>query len=104
VDLAAGHPELVTVPGPLAAGAGVDVSLCIEAAPGELPDGVTRIALSSLPVAGVEVSIRTAPAGVAASGTAHRLDGVPLTLQAPLTDEAPTAAELLARLLAEVGS
>lgn len=103
VDFAGGHPELVTVPGPLAAGAGVDVSLCIEGDPGSLPAGVTRIALSSLPAAGAEVSIRTAPAGVAATGTAHRLDGVPLALQAPLPDEAPTGAELLARLLAEVG-
>jgi formylmethanofuran dehydrogenase subunit B len=103
VDLASGHPQLVTAPGPLAAGEGVDVSLCIEGNPGELPAGVTRIALGSLPVADVEVSIRTAPAGVAAAGTVHRLDGVPLALQAPLPAEAPTAAELLARLLSEVG-
>ena len=102
VDLAAGHPELVTAPGPLAAAEGVDVSLCIEGAPGELPAGVTRIALGSLPVDDAEVSIRTAPAGVAAAGTLHRLDGVPLALQAPLPAEAPTAAELLGRLLAEV--
>ena len=46
--------------------------------------------------------IRTAAAGVSAGGTAHRLDGVPLTLQAPLPGDAPTAAALLARLLAEV--
>jgi formylmethanofuran dehydrogenase subunit B len=52
----------------------------------------------------VEVSIRTAPAGVAAAGTMHRLDGVPLSLQAPLPGEAPTAVELLGRLLWEVGS
>jgi hypothetical protein len=32
----------------------------------------------------------------------HRLDGVPLTLQAPLENGAPTAAGLLTRLLAEV--
>jgi hypothetical protein len=32
----------------------------------------------------------------------HRLDGVPLTLQAPLAGDAPTAAALLSRLLAEV--
>ncbi|MGI8715051.1 MAG: hypothetical protein ACR2NR_18085 [Solirubrobacteraceae bacterium] len=102
VDLAGGHPELVTVPGPLAAGAGVDVSLCIEGAPGELPPGVTRIALGSLPAPEADVSIRTAPAGIAAAGTVHRLDGVPLTLQAPLPGEAPTAAALLGRLLVEV--
>jgi formylmethanofuran dehydrogenase subunit B len=50
----------------------------------------------------VDVSIRTAPAGVAAAGTVHRLDGVPLALQAPHPDAAPTAAELLGRLLTEV--
>ena len=46
-----------------------------------------------------EVWIRTAAAGVSAGGTLHRLDGVPLTLQAPQPDDAPTAAELLERLL-----
>jgi formylmethanofuran dehydrogenase subunit B len=102
VDLASGHPELVIATGPLATREGVDVSLCIEGDAGELPDGVTGIALCSLPVPGVEVSIRTAAAGVEAAGTAHRLDGVPLTLQAPLPGSSPTAAALLARLLAEI--
>ena len=42
-------------------------------------------------------------AGVSAAGTVHRLDGVPLTLQAPrLESGAPTAAVLLTRLLEEV--
>jgi formylmethanofuran dehydrogenase subunit B len=50
----------------------------------------------------VEVSIRTAAAGVASTGTAHRLDGVPLTLQAPEPGHAPTAAALLGRLLEEL--
>ena len=40
--------------------------------------------------------------GVSAAGTVHRLDGVPLTLQAPRPDGAPTAAALLTRLLEEV--
>jgi formylmethanofuran dehydrogenase subunit B len=102
VDLASGHPELVTETQPLGAIEDIDVSLRIEDAGGELRDGVTGIALCSLPVQGVEVSIRTAAAGVAATGTAHRLDGVPLALQAPLPGDAPTAAALLARLLAEV--
>jgi formylmethanofuran dehydrogenase subunit B len=103
VDFAGGHPELVTATKPLIAGEGVDVSLRIEAAPAELPADVTEIALGSLPYAvDVEVSIRTAAAGVSAGGTAHRLDGVPLTLQAPETDDAPTAALLLTRLLAEI--
>jgi formylmethanofuran dehydrogenase subunit B len=102
VDLASGHPELVTGTEPLEFGEDVDVSLCIEGAPGTAPDGATGIALCSVPVSGVEVSIRTAAAGVEAGGVAYRLDGVPLTLQAPLPNETPTAAMLLSRLLAEV--
>jgi formylmethanofuran dehydrogenase subunit B len=102
IDLASGHPELVTATGPLVASEGVDVSLCIEGGVGELPDAVRRIALCSGPVAGVEVLIRTAAAGVEAAGTLHRLDGVPLTLQAPLPGDAPNAAALLSRLLAEI--
>ena len=79
------------------------MSLRIEAPPAELPAGVTEIALGRLPYsADVEVSIRTAAAGISAGGTAHRLDGVPLTLQAPEPESAPTAAALLARLLAEI--
>ena len=64
---------------------------------------MTQIALVSRPAGpDVAVSIRTAAAGVEASGTAHRLDGVPLALQAPRGGDAPTAAELLARLLVKV--
>jgi formylmethanofuran dehydrogenase subunit B len=102
IDLASGHPELVTATEPLATSEGVDVSLCIEGDLGELPDSVRRIALCSGPVGGVEVSIRTAAAGVEAAGTLHRLDGIPLALQAPLPGDAPTAAALLARLMAEI--
>ena len=102
IDLASGHPELITATSPLETCEGVDVSLCIEGTTGTPPDGVTRIALSSLPVSGVEVWVRTAAAGVEAAGTMHRLDGVPLTLQAPLRGDTPTAAELLARLLSEI--
>ena len=103
VDFAAGHPELVTATRPLAVGEGVDVSLRVEAMSAMLPAGVTEIALCSLPPEqDVEVSIRTAAAGVSAGGTAHRLDGVPLPLQSPAPDDAPTAAALLARLLAEI--
>lgn len=102
VDLAAGHPELVTAAGSLPADQSVDVSLCIEGATAGLQAGTTAIALSSLPIAGVEVSIRTAAAGVAATGVAHRLDGLPLELQAPLPGDAPAAATLLGRLLEEV--
>jgi formylmethanofuran dehydrogenase subunit B len=102
VDFATGHPELVTATRPLATGEGVDVSLRIEAAPAELPAGVTEIALCSLPAPEADVSIRTAAAGVHAAGTTHRLDGVPLALQAPLPGDAPTAAALLTRLLEEL--
>jgi formylmethanofuran dehydrogenase subunit B len=104
VDFANGHPELVTATRPLAAGEGVDVSLRVEGAPVGLPAGVTEIALGSRPAPEAEVSIRTAAAGVHATGTAHRLDGIPLTLQAPLSSDAPTAATLLRRLLEELAA
>jgi len=98
VDFAGGHPELVTATEPID-----DVDLTVLVEPG--PAGVGEVALGSLaPGAGVEVWIRTAAAGLSASGTAHRMDGVPLTLQAPRSDDAPTAAALLARLLAEIGT
>ena len=102
IDLASGHPELVTDTRPLPGVEGVDVWLTIEGAPGALPAGVSGIALCSLPVESVDVSIRTAAAGVEAAGTAHRLDGIPLTLLAAQPAEAPTAAILLARLLEEI--
>jgi formylmethanofuran dehydrogenase subunit B len=86
VDFAGGHPELV------AAFDDADVRLRVEAGPA-----------GSLVVArGAEVWIRTAAAGVEARGTAHRLDGVPLALQAPRPSDAPTAAALLVRLLEQV--
>ncbi len=90
VDFAGGHPELVTATEPPD---DVDVTLLVE--PGPVGSLVTG--------AGAEVWIRTAAAGVQASGTMHRLDGVPLTLQAPQHDDAPTAAAVLTRLLAQVG-
>jgi formylmethanofuran dehydrogenase subunit B len=102
VDLAGGHPELATAIESLAIDEDVDVSLCIEGGGDELGDGITQIALASMPMQDVEVSIRTAAAGVAATGTAHRLDGVPLALQAPLPGDAPTSAALLTRLLEEL--
>lgn len=103
VDLGSGHPELVTATSPVAESEGVDVALSVAGAPARLPAGVAEIALGSLAGGSdVEVSIRTAAAGVEASGTAHRLDGVPLALQAPAGGDTPTAAALLGRLLAEV--
>lgn len=104
VDLASGHPELVTAPGPVAAAEAVDVALRVEGGPGQLPKEVTEIAVGSQPTgADAAVSIRTAAAGVQASGTTHRLDGVPVILQAPRPDRAPTAAQVLGRLLEAVG-
>ena len=89
VDFAGGHPEMVTSAQPLD---DVDVTLRVEPGPvGGLVVGPDA-----------EVWIRTAPPGVEATGTMHRLDGVPLPLQAPRPGEAPTAAALLARLLEQV--
>jgi formylmethanofuran dehydrogenase subunit B len=106
VDLASGHPELHTATHSLQDADDVDVAVRIDGAPARLAAGVAEIALGSLPPrrtgAGPEVSIRTAAPGVEAEGIAHRLDGVPLSLQAPRPAGAPTVAALLTRLLAEV--
>jgi formylmethanofuran dehydrogenase subunit B len=102
VDLADGHPQLGATTLPTQ---DVDVALCVAGA-GAPPTGAAGIALCSGHPAngtGPAVAIRTATPGVEAAGTAHRLDGVPLTLQAPLPGDAPSAAALLTRLLAEVG-
>lgn len=105
VDLAAGYPELVS--GTRAATEmGVDVVVRVQSGGGPAwPADVTEISLggarpSSGP--GPAVWVRTAAAGVEAGGTAHRLDGVPLTLQAPAPRDVPTAASVLTRLLAGV--
>jgi formylmethanofuran dehydrogenase subunit B len=106
VDLASGHPELLTVTEPLIEHERIDLALCVEDHP---YGGVPTIVLSHrAEPADAEVWIRTAPAGVAAGGTVHRLDGVPLTLQ-PLSSSAgltgptgptgPTACMVLERLL-----
>jgi formylmethanofuran dehydrogenase subunit B len=101
VDLAGGHPELVTATESLLTAEDVDVAVRVEGGPAPGLTGVAEIALGA-PLPDVAVSIRTAAAGVEAGGTAHRLDGVPLALQAPAPGDAPTAADLLTRLLAEV--
>ena len=76
VDLASGHPELLTTTEPLIEHELIDLAVCVEDDPG---GGVPTIVLSHrAQPAGAEVWIRTAPAGVAAAGTMHRLDGVPL--------------------------
>jgi formylmethanofuran dehydrogenase subunit B len=102
VDLASGHPEWIAASEALLTDEHVDLALCLGPHCGELPEGVAEIGIGSMPVHGAEVWIRCAAAGVAAPGTAHRLDGVPLTLQAPVPGDAPTAAALLAALLTEV--
>ena len=91
VDFASGHPELVTATRWFD---DVDVTLRVEPGPtgSLLADGR----------GGREVWIRTAAAGVETGGTMHRLDGVPLTLQAPHPDDAPTVAAVMASLLAEI--
>jgi formylmethanofuran dehydrogenase subunit B len=102
VDLAAGHPAPIISTRPIADDPEIDVSLSVQDDGGERPTAATAIVLSSSLVKDAEVWIRTATAGVSATGTAHRLDGTPLTLQAPLSDDAPTAptaATLLTQLL-----
>ena len=100
VDFAGGHPELVTATQPLDA---FDLRLLVESRPEGEAEGASEIAIGCLPPqAEAEVWIRTAAAGIAAGGTAHRLDGVPLALQAPRPDDAPTAAAVLTWLLEAV--
>jgi formylmethanofuran dehydrogenase subunit B len=89
VDFAGGHPELLTATEPLD---DVDVTLLVEPGAGGAVVAGPRD----------EVWIGTAAPGIEAGGTMHRLDGVPLTLQAPHENGAPTAAALLTRLLEEV--
>jgi formylmethanofuran dehydrogenase subunit B len=96
VDLASGHPEQLTGTEPLIEHERIDLALCVEDDPA---GGVPTIVLSHrAEPADAEVWIRTAPAGVAAAGTVHRLDGVPLTLRPPLRSTFPTAATALAGL------
>jgi formylmethanofuran dehydrogenase subunit B len=97
VDLASGHPEMKTATEPLVEHERVDLALCVEDDPS---GGVPTIVLSHrAEPADAEVWIRTAPAGVAAPGTVHRLDGVPLSLRPPCPSSAPSAADVLADLL-----
>jgi formylmethanofuran dehydrogenase subunit B len=75
VDLGSGHPEPALAPEH-------DVALRVDA------DAV---------VAG-DVVIRTAVPGLGDGGVVHRMDGVPLTLGAPVPSPRPTAADVLERL------
>jgi formylmethanofuran dehydrogenase subunit B len=48
------------------------------------------------------VAFATAAGGVQRDGTAHRMDGVPLTLRAPLSSERAGDGEVLAAIAARV--
>jgi formylmethanofuran dehydrogenase subunit B len=52
--------------------------------------------------AAARVAFATAAAGVGREGTVHRMDGVPLTLRAPLASERPGDGEVLAAIEARV--
>jgi formylmethanofuran dehydrogenase subunit B len=109
VDLGAGHPELVICTVPVVEHERVDVIVRVEdeaVAPGDSAAAApVVVALSSRPgTPPPAVWIRTAVAGVGAGGTMHRLDGVPLALRPPRPSAAPSAAELLERLLQAVSA
>jgi formylmethanofuran dehydrogenase subunit B len=101
VDLGPDHPAQLAGTAPLIESEGVDVALRVAGAGDAMMYGVTEIALSALASPQAAVAIRTAAPALTATGTAHRLDGVPLTLAAPLQDgrnHPPTAASVLHRL------
>ena len=52
--------------------------------------------------AAARVAFGTAAAGVQREGTVHRMDGVPVTLRAPLASERPGDGEVLAAIEARV--
>ena len=101
VDLGPGHPEQLAGTRPLIEAEGVDVALRVGGADGAPLPGITEVALSALPRPQAAVAIRTAVPALTATGTAHRLDGVPLSLPAPLRHGSagpPPAATVLRRL------
>jgi formylmethanofuran dehydrogenase subunit B len=103
VDFASGRPEPLWPTRALPDGEDVDVLVAVEPARAPVTKGAALIALASVPPAGgAEVWVRTAPLGLRASGSAHRLDGVPLSLGAVLGDGEPSAGTLLARLNEEL--
>jgi formylmethanofuran dehydrogenase subunit B len=109
VDLGRGHPEPVTCTEPVIEHERVDVTVRVGDDPGARGAPVAGepavIALSGVPgTPEPAVWIRTASAGIGAGGTMHRLDGVPLALRPPQPSAAPSAAELLHRLLGVVSA
>jgi formylmethanofuran dehydrogenase subunit B len=102
VDLGSGHPEMLRDGRARLHAGEVDVLLAVESDPAEVPEGVAVIAVSSTPVPAADVVVGTAAGGVGVAGTVHRMDGVPLSLQAPLASDRPGAAQVLGRLLEEL--
>lgn len=76
--------------------------------PPRAADGLRRIPTIVLDpratetAAAARVAFATAPAGVRRDGTAHRMDGVPVTLRAPLPAERAGEGEVLAAIAARV--
>ena len=93
----------------LLAGGEVDAALVVGSDPLEhLPTGAAR-GLRAIPIVCVDaratrtaevarVAFTTAAAGLHVPGTAHRLDGVPVTLRAPLPSRRPSQDQLLREL------
>jgi formylmethanofuran dehydrogenase subunit B len=102
VDLGCGHPEPLIGTAPTLEHERVDVALCVEGDTETTGDAAVIALSPRCRVPAPEVWIRTAAVGVEAGGTMHRLDGVPLALRPPRPSSAPSAAELLQRLLQTV--
>jgi formylmethanofuran dehydrogenase subunit B len=101
VSFARGYPR--TSPGELSAAAllergEVDAALVIgaHALPGlrELP----TVVIDAEPAEGARVAFATAVAGIDVAGTAHRMDGVPVQLRAPLAGDRPSTEHVLAAI------
>jgi formylmethanofuran dehydrogenase subunit B len=117
VSFAAGHPRTdigVLGAGDALARGAVDAALVV--ASDALADLATAAArrLREIPTIVVDaratatadaahVAFRTAAAGIHVAGTAHRMDGVPIALRAPLPSIRPGDAEILGALRARIG-
>jgi formylmethanofuran dehydrogenase subunit B len=107
VSFARGHPR--ANPGELSAAAlldrgEVDAALVVAADPvGQLP-GLRRLPMVVVDVRATatsqaaRVAFATAADGIEIAGTAHRMDGVPVPLRAPLAAERPSAEDVLAAI------
>jgi formylmethanofuran dehydrogenase subunit B len=107
VSFARGHPR--ANPGELSAAGllergDVDAALVVASDPlGELP-GLRELptvvvdARATATAAAARVAFATAADGVEVAGTAHRMDGVPVPLRAPLPAERPRVEDVLAAI------